>query len=431
MAVIKIQNTRNVVGAIRYLTKEASHDGVHARVGSVMTQNVSFKNADREMMHLLKKFGKTKNVQAYLAIQSFSVEELNPDKQSDLTLATAIGLETARKMWGEDRQIFVVTQADNGIVHNHIVCCSPDIRYGKSLRGKQTNHKYAMEISDQVIEDYGVENLNSQKSEFREKQSMGEIKRREKGLYVWKDDLKNRIRDCMDREDILSTEDFKNVMESDYDVDVRISEKGNLSYRFIDQENKDRKCRASRLGNVYGKEGIDYGIKDNWTKKIKKSRSKSRNKSKRIGSIESINVGNENRVVRREVEPVGFDFERSRDTWEESEKYCKEFEELSEYVGNGDEQSSYNRREHEGSTESDRKDDRQKDSGDKTTNSGDQGDSFRGFEPTERSRRKESEERDRKLREANEARFREVQRQLEQDVAEMYKNNGDNDFEFF
>lgn len=431
MAVIKIQNTRNVVGAIRYLTKEASHDGVHARVGSVMTQNVSFKNADREMMHLLKKFGKTKNVQAYLAIQSFSVEELNPDKQSDLTLATAIGLETARKMWGEDRQIFVVTQADNGIVHNHIVCCSPDIRYGKSLRGKQINHKYAMEISDQVIEDYGVENLNSQKSGFREKQSMGEIKRREKGLYVWKDDLKNRIRDCMDREDILSIEDFKNVMESDYDVDVRISEKGNLSYRFIDQENKDRKCRASRLGNVYGKEGIDYGIKDNWTKKIKKSRSKSRNKSKRIGSIESINVGNENRVVRREVEPVGFDFGRSRDTWEESEKYCKEFGELGEYVENGDEQSSYNRREHEGSTESDRKDDRQKDSGDKTTNSGDQGDSFRGFEPTERSRRKESEERDRKLREANEARFREVQRQLEQDVAEMYKNNGDNDFEFF
>ena len=423
MAVIKIQNTRNVVGAIRYLTKEASHDGVHARIGSVMTQNVSFKNADREMMHLLKKFGKTKNVQAYLAIQSFSVEELNPDKQSDLTLATAIGLETARKMWGEDRQIFVVTQADNGIVHNHIVCCSPDIRYGKSLRGKQTNHKYAMEISDQVIEDYGVENLNSQKSEFREKQSMGEIKRREKGLYVWKDDLKNRIRDCMDREDILSTEDFKNVMESDYDVDVRISEKGNLSYRFIDQENKDRKCRASRLGNVYGKEGIDYGIKDNWTKKIKKSRSKSRNKSKRIGSIESIYVGNENRVVRREVEPVGFDFERSRDTLEESRKDYREFGELGEYVGNGDEQSSYNRREHEGSNRRDEeKNGNRNECSISETQSG--GDKRIGKHENE-------EDKQRKLREANEARFREVQRQLEQDVAEMYKNNGDDDYELF
>lgn len=423
MAVIKIQNTRNVVGAIRYLTKEASHDGVHARIGSVMTQNVSFKNADREMMHLLKKFGKTKNVQAYLAIQSFSVEELNPDKQSDLTLATAIGLETARKMWGEDRQIFVVTQADNGIVHNHIVCCSPDIRYGKSLRGKQTNHKYAMEISDQVIEDYGVENLNSQKSEFREKQSMGEIKRREKGLYVWKDDLKNRIRDCMDREDILSTEDFKNVMESDYDVDVRISEKGNLSYRFIDQENKDRKCRASRLGNVYGKEGIDYGIKDNWTKKIKKSRSKTRNKSKRIGSIESVNVRNENRVVRREVEPVGFDFERSRDTLEQSRKDYREFGELGEYVGNGDEQSSYNRREHEGSNRRDEeKNGNRNECSISETQSG--GDKRIGKHENE-------EDKQRKLREANEARFRELQRQLEQDVAEMYKNNGDDDYELF
>lgn len=419
MAVIKIQNTRNVVGAIRYLTKEASHDGVHARVGSVMTQNVSFKNADREMMHLLKKFGKTKNVQAYLAIQSFSVEELNPDKQSDLTLATAIGLETARKMWGEDRQIFVVTQADNGIVHNHIVCCSPDIRYGKSLRGKQTNHKYAMEISDQVIEDYGVENLNSQKSEFREKQSMGEIKRREKGLYVWKDDLKNRIRDCMDREDILSTEDFKNVMESDYDVDVRISEKGNLSYRFIDQENKDRKCRASRLGNVYGKDGIEYGITENRIKRNKKSR----NKSKRIGSIESINVREENRVDRREVEPVGFDFERPTDTLEESRKDYREYGELGEYVGNGDEQSSYNRREHEGSNRRDEeKNGNRNECSISETQSG--GDKRIGKHENEKDKQ-------RKLREANEARFREVQRQLEQDVAEMYKNNGDDDYELF
>lgn len=421
MAVIKIQNTRNVVGAIRYLTKEASHDGVHARVGSVLTQNVSFKNADREMMHLLKKFGKTKNVQAYLAIQSFSVEELNPDKQSDLTLATAIGLETARKMWGEDRQIFVVTQADNGIVHNHIVCCSPDIRYGKSLRGKQTNHKYAMEISDQVIEDYGVENLNSQKSEFREKQSMGEIKRREKGLYVWKDDLKSRIRDCMDHEDILSTEDFKNVMESDFNVDVRISTKGNLSYRFIDQENKDRKCRASRLGNVYGKDGIEYGITENRIKRNKKSR----NKSKRIGSIESVNVREENRIDRREIEPVGFDFERSTDTLEESRKDYREFEELGEYVGNGDGKSSSDRREHE---ESDKRYEEQNGNRNECSVSET---SSRGYDPTERSRRKESEERDRKLREANEARFREVQRQLEQEVAELYKNNGEDDFEFF
>lgn len=420
MAVIKIQNTRNVVGAIRYLTKEASHDGVHARIGSVLTQNVSFKNADREMMHLLKKFGKTKNVQAYLAIQSFSVEELNPDKQSDLTLATAIGLETARKMWGEDRQIFVVTQADNGIVHNHIVCCSPDIRYGKSLRGKQTNHKYAMEISDQVIEDYGVENLNSQKSEFREKQSMGEIKRREKGLYVWKDDLKNRIRDCMDREDILSTEDFKNVMESDYDVDVRISEKGNLSYRFIDQENKDRKCRASRLGNVYGKDGIEYGITENRIKRNKKST----NKSKRIGSIESVNVGEENRINRREIESVGLDFERSRDALEKSRTDYKEFEELSEYVGNCDGKSSYNRQEHE---ESSRSNERYNQSNDRR----DEESSFSDFEPTKKHGRKEIDRRQQELREANAARFREIQRQLEQEVAELDRQNETDDLEFF
>lgn len=422
MAVIKIQNTRNVVGAIRYLTKEASHDGIHDRVGSVSTQNVSFQNADREMMHLLKKFGKTKNVQAYLAIQSFDVAELNPDDITDLNKANKIGLETAKKMWGKDRQLFVVTQADNGIVHNHIVCCSPDIRYGKSLRGKQTNHKYAMEISDQVIADYGVKNFNSQKSEFREKQSMGEIKRREKGLYVWKDDLKNRIRDCMDREDILSVDDFKNVMESDFNVDVRISGKGNLSYRFIDQENKDRKCRASRLGNVYGKEGIDYGIIDNRTKKIRKSR----NKSKRIESVESIDVGEENRIDRREVESVGFDFRSTRDAWEQSESNYREFEERNENDGYDNEQSSNNRREHGQTVEQSVDGDSASKSGYKRT----QETSFRGFEPV-RKHESEEDRKQRELREANEARFRAMEQELEQEVAELYRNNESDDFEYF
>lgn len=266
MAVIKIASSRNVVGAIRYLTEEPSHDGVHARVGAVSTQAMTVSHARWEAVETLKRFDKMDAVQARLVIQSFSTDELNPDSQEDLDKANEIGHQTAQELFGETRQFIVVTQADNGKVHNHIVAVSPDMITGKSIRGEATSVRRTRGVSDAVIERYGVRNINAEvEHPFTDRRSMAEIKRAEAGKYVWKDDLKQRIAQAVEDPVVTDEAIFTDKMMTAYGVDVNFRGKG-VSYKFTDEEGKTRIVRGSKLGTMYAKEGLDYGFADNISK---------------------------------------------------------------------------------------------------------------------------------------------------------------------
>lgn len=260
IAITKISATRNVVGAIRYLTEDKSHDGVHERVGSISVYNMSKRHMKEEMLETLKKFNKQNNVQAYMITQSFANDELDIDVQEDLDKANEVGLELAKRVAGEERQILVVTQADNGKVHNHILIASVNMRDGKSLRGNAKNHNHVANVSDEIIKKHRIKNKNRDRDAWRERKTIAEIKRREQGLYVWKDDLKRRIEEVM-----LTATNHKEMMRdlASRGVDVKINGNGNITYAFTDEEGKQRKCRASKLGNMYGKEGIEYGFTDN------------------------------------------------------------------------------------------------------------------------------------------------------------------------
>lgn len=265
MAVVKVNNSRNVVGAIRYLLEEESHDGVHARVGAVSSQNMTVAGARWEAVDTLKRFGKwnTGHVQAQLIIQSFGTDELHPDNQDDLERANAAGKELARELFGEDRQFLVVTQADNGKVHNHIVCVSPDLKTGRSLRGAVTGFKRTKQVSDEVLERHEIRNVNSEIDHtYTDRKTMGDIKKAEKGEYVWKDDLKKRIEQALEDENVVDEATFQSKMFTQCGVNVVFRGKG-LSYKFLDEDGKQRTIRAHKLGSIYSREGLDYGFTDN------------------------------------------------------------------------------------------------------------------------------------------------------------------------
>lgn len=346
MAVTKVQSTRNVAGAIYYLTKEKSHDGIHPRIGSYSTANTMLGIAASDMNRVMKRFRKEKNVQAYLVIQSFANDELNPESQEDLDKANEAGMKLGKAIGGETRQIVVITQADNGNVHNHIVICSTDTLTGKALIGNQKSGMFARQKSDEILKEMGILNKNAEKAQYRDRQTMGEIKRREKGLYVWKDDLKQRIRECLENESVTDEEIFKEKMQEDYKVDVRINGKGNISYRFLDAEGKDRKCRAKRLGTVYGKDGISYGITDNQNKQNRNNRQQSADFSVDFG-IEQIHVGHaksdsgnerSNDRIEQQPEADSFRFNRANEGAEQARR-------LAEHIRQRDEERDFERAE--------------------------------------------------------------------------------------
>ena len=87
---------------------------------------------------------------------------------------------------------------------------------------------------------------------------------REAGKYVWLDDLKERIEECTNDTDILTIDEFEKRMSERFGVDVRRRGKENkMSYAFEDEDGKKRTVRQSRLGTLYGYEGISTLIAEN------------------------------------------------------------------------------------------------------------------------------------------------------------------------
>ena len=263
MAITRVTNTRNGASAIRYAFEEPSHKKGMDRVLAASGSNLDTNFAMQQMKATWKSHGKDngKAVQMYRIIQSFGLDELDPNNPEDIEKANMIGLEFASEVY-PDRQSLIVTQADGegGKLHNHILVNSVGFADGKSLRGKATNWSYISDKSDEIIQRHGLEPLEKDKS--KDKETMAELKLRSKGEYVWKDDLKARIESNLDNLGVMSKESFKDSMESDYEVSVKYRGKG-LSYSFLDDEGKQRRIRASRLGSDYELEALEERFKAN------------------------------------------------------------------------------------------------------------------------------------------------------------------------
>ena len=70
--------------------------------------NCNAETAFEEMKAVQERFGKTSGNVAYHAYQSFKTGEITPE------LCHKIGVELAKKMWGNDYQVLVATHLNTG-----------------------------------------------------------------------------------------------------------------------------------------------------------------------------------------------------------------------------------------------------------------------------------------------------------------------------
>ena len=85
-----------------------------------------------------------KSVKDYHGYQSFKPGEVTPEE------AHAIGMETARKMWGEEYQIVVTTHLNTDSSHNHFVINSVSFKTGRKFENHVSDHYRLREISDAI-----------------------------------------------------------------------------------------------------------------------------------------------------------------------------------------------------------------------------------------------------------------------------------------
>lgn len=109
------------------------------------------------MMATKRQFGKLGGNVAYHGFQSFKPGEVTPEE------AHVIGMETAKKMWGEEYQIVVTTHLNTDSLHNHFVINSVSFKTGRKFENHVSDHYKLREISDAVCQEYGKSVLKNAK----------------------------------------------------------------------------------------------------------------------------------------------------------------------------------------------------------------------------------------------------------------------------
>ena len=106
--------------------------------------NCSKHNAYNEMIAVKRRFGERGKNIAYHGYQSFVAGEVTPAE------AHAIGMETARKMWGARYQVVVTTHLNTDNIHNHFVINSVSFVDGKKFRNGIGDRLELRKISDAI-----------------------------------------------------------------------------------------------------------------------------------------------------------------------------------------------------------------------------------------------------------------------------------------
>lgn len=104
--------------------------------------------AYEQMMATKHRYGKLGGNVAYHGYQSFKSGEVTPEE------AHKIGIETAKRMWGESYELVVTTHLNTDNLHNHFVINSVSFKTGRKFENHISDHILLREISDEVCKEF-------------------------------------------------------------------------------------------------------------------------------------------------------------------------------------------------------------------------------------------------------------------------------------
>ena len=126
--------------------------------GEYVTAINCVKEIALEQMILTKKqFCKDDGYIAWHGYQSFKPGEVTPEE------CHAIGVQTAREMWGDSFQIIVTTHLDREHLHNHFCFNSVGFRDGRKYNYSKAERRRFMEVSDRICLEHGLSVIRNPK----------------------------------------------------------------------------------------------------------------------------------------------------------------------------------------------------------------------------------------------------------------------------
>lgn len=112
--------------------------------------NCTSEAATEQMTMTKLRYGKTGGTVAFHGYQSFRYNEASPE------LAHQIGLELAKKIWGDRFEVIVSTHLNTDSIHNHFVINSVSFCDGKRLNDNKALHRKIRKVSDDLCHEHGL-----------------------------------------------------------------------------------------------------------------------------------------------------------------------------------------------------------------------------------------------------------------------------------
>ncbi len=238
----------DICKALHYASDERKTVAGEEKAMYVTGVNCSAETAFSEMISVQERFDKTTGNVAYHAYQSFKTGEVTPQ------LAHKLGVELAKRMWGDEYQVLVATHFNTGTYHNHLVINSVNMWSGKKFNCNEGAYWKLRSISDELCKENGLTVIKNPKGKTPRKLYFAE-KNGEPTQY-------NLMREAIDKALEMSTnpKDFAYVMKRlGYVIDLNPYHK----YATIRSQNSKKATRLYRLGEAYDRDSIYDRMRDN------------------------------------------------------------------------------------------------------------------------------------------------------------------------
>lgn len=263
--------TRTAFGdhVLNYVLSEKGHNNAERRNEIVtpinMSKGVSY---NRQMRRNWLRASIKHKIQLIQIIQSFSKKEFDPTNPYDIVKANQLGQELVDTHY-PGRQALVCTQIDGkgGCVHNHILINDVSMCDGKGCTKEQYFHPNIRKWTDEITEKYTIRDEGENEDD---RLTRVDIERRLKEEFLYKDELRIRIINAMDKS--LSEQDFFDYLkENGVDVVKRSSKKYGefYTYELVDLScvpvdaklpKHALKSRSYKLGSPYGPKALQEHI---------------------------------------------------------------------------------------------------------------------------------------------------------------------------
>ena len=209
--------------------------------------NCFAETAFKEMQNVQKLFGKTDGNVAYHCYQSFKPGEVTPEQCHEL------GVELARRMFGDRYQVLVATHLDRDHLHNHLVCCSVSFVDGKKFNDNKGAYARLRKLSDEICIENGLSVIEKPRSKTPRQLHFAE-KNGEPTKY-------NLMRKAIDEAISLSANmpSFFNLMQQ---MGYEINYSPRRKYPTIRSLNSKKATRMYHLGEEYELDRISQRISE-------------------------------------------------------------------------------------------------------------------------------------------------------------------------